>query len=150
MKYITAFLFIISCAASFGQDTASAGETSPKIEVFEITDIDEAVKDSNAIFEVVDSPPSYTGGETARQKFIVANLVYPKKAIDAKIQGTVHLQFVVEKDGSVSNVKIMRDIGYGCGEEAARVIGMMKWNPGEHLGKRVRVKISMPIKYRLK
>jgi protein TonB len=93
---------------------------------------------------------AFPGGETARMDFIQRYIKYPQKARELGIQGTVYLTFVVEKDGSVTDVRILRGIGGGCDEEAIRVIHMMpKWNPGLQINKPVRVQFNMPIKFTL-
>jgi protein TonB len=71
-------------------------------------------------------------------------------ARESSIQGTVYVTFVVERDGSVTDVRVLRGIGGGCDEEAIRVIkAMPKWNPGKQRGKPVRVQFNMPIKFTL-
>ena len=94
--------------------------------------------------------PQYTGGESALMKYVSENIKYPEKAKEDGIQGRVFISFVIEKDGSVSNVKVVRGIGGGCDEEAARVIaGMPKWQPGMQKGKPVRVNYMMPVFFKL-
>lgn len=105
--------------------------------------------DEQEIFEVVEDPPTYPGGEEARQKFIAKHLVYPPLAVENQKQGTVHVQFVVEPDGSLSNVRAVKTFDEDCAREAERVVRMMKWTPGKQRNKPVRVKVSMPIKFRL-
>ncbi|MGV3598807.1 MAG: TonB family protein [Bacteroidota bacterium] len=102
------------------------------------------------VLEVTDVPPEYPGGDIERQKFIAKHLNYPKKAIQKGKQGTVIIQFIVEKDGSVSNVVASKSFDEDCAKEAIRVASLMKWKPGEQRGKKVRVRITMPIKFRLK
>ena len=81
---------------------------------------------------------------------MVDNLSYPQEALDEGIQGTVYVSFIVEKDGSISHIKVLRDIGGGCGEEAMRVVALMpKWEPGTQRGKPVRVQFNMPVKFTL-
>jgi len=71
--------------------------------------------------------------------------------MDKGIQGTVYVSFVVEKDGSISNVKALKGVGGGCNEEAVRVVKEMpKWKPGTDKGKPVRVQFNMPIQFKLK
>ncbi len=83
-------------------------------------------------------------------KFLYANIRYPDVARQNGIEGTVYLKFVVEKDGSISNAQVMRDIGGGCGAEALRVVGQMpKWRPGKQRGREVRVQFSLPVKFKL-
>ena len=87
----------------------------------------------------------------ASSYFLQKNLRYPKLAKEVGITGTVKVNFVVERDGSVSNVEIERGIGGGCDEEAIRVIKLMpKWKPGEQRNFPVRVKYSLPIHFRLR
>jgi TonB family protein len=101
-------------------------------------------------YTVVEKMPSYTGGQEAMIQYLVANIQYPPAAKANKVQGTVFVTFVVEPDGTVTNVKILRGIGSGCDEEAQRVVKMMpKWNPGEQKGKPVRVQFNLPIKFKL-
>jgi protein TonB len=102
------------------------------------------------IFTVVESMPSYPGGEAARIEYLNANIKYPQMARESGIQGRVFVTFVVEKDGSVTDVKVLRGIGGGCDEEAIRVIkNMPKWDPGKQRGKPVRVQFNMPILFKL-
>ncbi|OQX79775.1 MAG: energy transducer TonB [Bacteroidetes bacterium 4484_276] len=102
------------------------------------------------IFTVVESMPSFPGGDAARMKFLQENIKYPQMARESGIQGTVYVTFVVEHDGSVTDVRILRGIGGGCDEEAVRVINSMpKWNAGKQRGKPVRVQFNMPIKFTL-
>jgi protein TonB len=102
------------------------------------------------IFTVVESMPGYPGGDAARMKFLQENIKYPQMARESGIQGTVYVTFVVETDGSVTDVRVLRGIGGGCDEEAIRVINLMpNWNAGKQRGKPVRVQFNMPIKFTL-
>lgn len=94
--------------------------------------------------------PEYPGGFDAMFDFINANLVYPQEAIDAGIEGRVFVGFVVEKDGSVSSIKLLRGIGYGCDEAAMDVVRKMpKWKPATQRGKPVRVQYQFPLNFKL-
>lgn len=98
----------------------------------------------------VELMPSYAGGEEALYGFLNANIKYPTIARENNISGTVVVNFVVEKDGSITNVKVLKDIGGGCGEEAVRVVkSMPKWNVGKQNGEPVRVAFNLPIKFTL-
>lgn len=100
------------------------------------------------IFTIVEEQPTFGAGEEGRQKFLGENIKYPDLARENGIQGIVYVTFVVEPDGSISNVQVLKGIGAGCDEEAMRVVKMMpKWTPGKQRGKNVRVKINMPIKF---
>ena len=95
--------------------------------------------------------PEFEGGYEALLIYFKKNINYPQKAIQANRQGKVHLTFVVEKDGSVSNVELVRGIGYGCDEEAIRVVNQMpKWKPGKQMNKAVRVQFNLPIAFKLR
>ncbi len=113
------------------------------------------------IFKVADEQPSFPGCELIDDEderkicadkkllqFIYHYLQYPDEAKSQKIEGMVVITFVIEKDGSVTNAKIVRDIGGGCGPEAMRVVNLMpKWNPGRQSGKPVRIQFNLPIKF---
>lgn len=102
------------------------------------------------IFTVVEDQPSFPGGDEARIRFLQENIKYPQMARESGIQGTVYVTFVVEKNGAVTDVRVLRGIGGGCDEEAVRVIkAMPKWQPGKQRGKPVRVQFNMPIKFTL-
>lgn len=102
------------------------------------------------IFIVVEDPPSFPGGDEARIRFLSENIRYPQMARESGIQGTVFVTFVVETDGSVTDVRVLRGIGGGCDEEAIRVIqAMPNWNPGKQRGRPVRVQFNMPIRFTL-
>ncbi|MBO7488661.1 MAG: energy transducer TonB [Bacteroidales bacterium] len=109
---------------------------------------DEFLEGEPEIFVFVEEEPTFPGGEDAMYDFIYKNLQYPKSA--ECVTGTVVIKFVVEKDGRIGNVRIVREIGGGCGEEAARVVKMMpKWNPGKQAGKKVSCEFVLPIKFEL-
>ncbi|MBR4198774.1 MAG: energy transducer TonB [Bacteroidales bacterium] len=99
---------------------------------------------------LVAADAEFPGGEDALYDFIAKNLKYPQAAKDSNIQGKVFVQFVVEKDGSITNAKVLRDIGGGCGEETLRVVKMMpKWKPGEIRGTKYRVQCTLPVRFGL-
>jgi len=102
------------------------------------------------IFMVVESMPEYPGGEPALYKYLAENIKYPQMAKESGIQGRVFVTFVVEKDGRVTDVRVLRGIGGGCDEEAIRVVqNMPKWTPGKQRGKSVRVQYNLPVKFTL-
>ncbi|RLD59293.1 MAG: energy transducer TonB [Bacteroidetes bacterium] len=117
-------------------------------EYIPIEDDDE--EEETQIFTVVESMPGFPGGDAARMKYLASNIKYPTLARESGIQGRVFVTFVVETNGQVTDVKILRGIGGGCDEEAMRVIkNMPKWNPGKQRGKSVRVQFNMPILFKL-
>ena len=106
--------------------------------------------DKYGVYQIVEEMPQYPGGENALMDYVSKNVVYPKEAQEKGISGRVFVSFIVEKDGSVNEVKVMRGIGGGCDEESVRVIkAMPKWKPGKMKGKPVRVSYMMPITFRL-
>ena len=103
------------------------------------------------IFSVVEKMPEFPGGEAKMYEFIGKNMKYPNKAKEANVHGKVYVQFVVEEDGKLSNIKVIRGIGSGCDEEAMRVVKMMpKWIPGEQRGKKIKVKFNLPFNFVLR
>jgi protein TonB len=103
------------------------------------------------IFTFVEEYPEFPGGEKALYEYIKNNIRYPEVARTSGITGTVYVQFVVEKDGSISDVKVLRGIGGGCDEEAVRVVkSMPKWKPGKQRGQPVRVYYTLPIDFKIK
>ena len=105
---------------------------------------------ADAIYEVVDEPPSFPGGDAARIAFLSNNLRYPAVAMEQGIQGRVVTQFVVDKDGSITDVKVVRSLDPMLDKEAVRLVkSMPKWTPGKLNGSPVRVKCILPISFRL-
>ena len=106
--------------------------------------------DKNGVYQMVEEMPKYPGGEQAMMKYVADNIKYPEEAKDQNIAGRVFVSFIVEKDGSIGEVKVMRGIGGGCDEEAVRVIkAMPKWTPGKVKGEPVRVSYMMPLNFKL-
>ncbi len=102
------------------------------------------------VFNVVEKMPQFPGGTSQLMKYLGDNIKYPAEAKEKGIQGRVYVNFVVEADGSISSVNVLRGIGAGCDEEAIRVVSNMPaWTPGEQRGKPVRVSFNLPIKYAL-
>lgn len=102
------------------------------------------------IFTFVEEYPEFPGGDKALREYILNNIKYPEVARTSGITGTVYVQFVVEKNGSISDVKVVRGIGGGCDEEAVRVVkSMPKWKPGKQRGVPVRVYFTLPIELKL-
>ena len=106
--------------------------------------------DKNGVYQIVEEMPQFPGGETKLMEYIAKNLTYPQEARDKGIDGRVFVAMVIEKDGSVSNVKVLRGIGGGCDEEAVRVISALpKWKPGKMKGEPVPVSYQIPINFKL-
>ncbi len=102
------------------------------------------------IYDVVEMPPSFPGGQAALLAWIASHVNYPQKAMESRIEGRVIVGFVIECDGSVSQAKILHGVDSLLNKEAIRVVmGMPKWTPGRQNGKNVRVKYNVPVNFRL-
>ena len=105
---------------------------------------------ANKVFDVVEEMPSFPGGQGALMAFLSSNIKYPVVAQENGVQGRVIVGFVVEKDGSISDVKVMRSVDPSLDREAQRVVkAMPKWKPGKQNGSAVRVKYTVPVVVRL-
>ena len=108
------------------------------------------LQNTEEVFMVVENMPEFPGGLNACLKFLADHVAYPKEAAEKKIQGRVIVQFVVMKDGSIANARVIRSVDPLLDAEALRVIGLMpKWKPGTQRGQAVNVKFTMPITFRL-
>ena len=127
------------------------------MEVDEETVVEEIVEEeeeeeevADQIFEIVEEPAAPIGGLQSFYSFVAKNMKYPKQARRMGIEGRVYIQFVIEKDGSVTDVKAVRGIGAGCDEEAIRVLkNAPKWKPGKQRGRPVRQRMIIPISFKL-
>lgn len=123
--------------------TPDQGDQGPKI----VEDIED-----NTIHNVfeggIEIYPEFPGGEDAMIRFIASHIKYPAKALESDIQGKVILGFTVDKKGAITDIHLVRGIGFGCDEEAQRVMKMMpKWKPAQMNGKNVSVMYQIPIEY---
>lgn len=106
--------------------------------------------DEMGICDVVKDDPEFVGGIDSLYRYLAENIHYPEQAKEEGIQGRVYVRFVIEADGSVADVEVLRGIGGGCDEEALRVVkAMPKWKPGTVDGKPVRMQYNLPIVFRL-
>ena len=121
-------------------------------EIVDSTKMEVKIEDSTKeeeIFAFVEVMPEYPGGEDALIRFLQKNIRYPADAVSKNIQGTVMVEIIVEKDGSISHPRVVKGIGGGCNEESLRVIKLMpKWKPAKQVGKYVRVYYAIPITFR--
>ncbi len=107
-------------------------------------------EDPNKVFTSVEQVPEFPGGQDAFLKYLGNKIKYPAVARENNTQGRVIVQFVCERDGSLTDVHVVRDIGDGCGDEAVRVIkASPKWKPGIQNGRPVRVQYSVPVSFTL-
>ena len=102
-------------------------------------------------FKIVEQMPEFPNGESGLYDFLAENTKYPGYALDNGIEAKLFVQFIVNKDGSISDVEVLNPQGYGFDEEAIRVVSAMpKWKPGKQRGKKVRVYFVLPINFALK
>lgn len=121
-------------------------EVMPEIKVAEET----VIEVQEEIIEFPDVEAGFPGGTAALQKWIVQNIQYPQTSIEMNEQGRVYLSFVVEADGSISNIAVERGVSSDLDKEAKRVVrSMPKWTPGEAKGKKARVRCRLPINFTL-
>ena len=145
-KYL---LFVPLAIALLAMNSTAMRANVQKGEVREAQTVKKPAPD-NKVYEVCEQMPSYVGGQPALMKYLIENVRYPKAAVEAKQQGRVVVQFVVEKDGAVSSVKLLRSVTPLLNAEAIRVVkAMPKWNPGKKDGKLVRVRYALPVSFRL-
>ena len=107
-------------------------------------------KKNDMVFDVVEVMPQFPGGQIAMLQYIMKNMKYPEQAMKEGIQGRVAVRFIVEKDGSISDVKPILSVHPLLNKEAVRVVkSMPKWSPGKHNGKPVRVRFNLPVMFKL-
>ena len=148
----TTELNIVENEADVEDDIIIDVEADDDTEVEEYTPMlqEEEDVEEEKVFMVVEEQPSFPGGEQARMRYLSNNIDYPQLARESGIQGTVYVTFVVEKDGSITDVRVLRGIGGGCDKEAIRVVKEMpRWEAGMQRGKPVRVQFNMPIRFTL-
>lgn len=129
-------------------DAEDQSENTVVENVSDLGDYDGEDTGETEIFVVVEDMPSFPGGDVT--KWISKNVKYPVLAMENGIQGKVYIQFVIEKDGSITDVKVVRGVDASLDKEAVRVIkSMPKWKPGKQRNKPVRVSYTLPINFQL-
>jgi len=148
------FLFVFSCEMT--QESEIEGPTQVDASKNNVgpsnitARINDKGADGNEVFDVTEVQPNPPGGMEVWNQYLSSNLKYPAQARQMGIEGTVILVFVVNSDGSVSNVEVLRGIGGGCDEEALRVVqNSPNWKPAEQKGKIVNSRMRLPIKFKL-
>jgi len=120
-----------------------------KVEQIEIK-VEEPKEDVDEIFTIVEETATPKGGMAAFYKFVGSKLKYPPQANRMGVEGKVYVEFVINRDGSIVDARVVRGIGAGCDEEAVRVVASSPaWNPGKQRGKAVRQKYTLPIIFKL-
>ena len=129
---------IMALMALFGLTTVSAQKTV-------------VAKKNQQVFDVVEKMPEYPGGQAALFEYLSTNVKYPADAEKQKIEGRVLVTFIVNTDGSITDIELVRKAFPSLDAEAVRVIsGMPKWIPGEQKGQKVRVKYTVPLSFHLR
>jgi periplasmic protein TonB len=119
-----------------------------EVQEFKPIIVEEKEVEEEQIFTIVEDDPEFPGGQSALMQYLQSNLKYPTMAREAGIQGTVFVTFVVERDGSITDVRILRGVGGGLDEEAIRVVrNMPRWKAGRQRGQAVRVQFNLPIRF---
>jgi protein TonB len=131
MRYFITAMFVTSlslCAPSKAQDT-SAKELA-----------------TNSSIE----KPQFPGGNQELDAYLSLNLRYPNEALTRKVEGEVVVSFTIDEDGTIHDIKALKDIGYGCGQEAERVVkSMPRWYPAKKEGKAIKINYRLPVVFEL-
>ena len=151
---VTTIIEVVSDDKEIEKEVTFSSEVTDETKNIAIVQVqieEEEDETETQIFTVVENEPEFPGGMEALYKYLAQNIKYPQLARENNITGKVYVTFVVEKDGSIANPKVLRDIGGGCGAEAIRVVkAMPKWNPGKQRGKAVRVQFNLPVNFNLR
>ncbi|MFC0876522.1 energy transducer TonB [Saccharicrinis sp. FJH2] len=145
LKLVQDIFLVIDEPIDFSEAPAKEVMNTPSVNIpKEVEYVDE-------ILPSVEIMPKFPGGENALYEFLKKNLIYPEIAKEIGISGRVYVQFVIEKDGSVSHATIARGKDRSLDEEALRIVNMMpKWKPGIQNGQKVRVRMILPVKFVLR
>lgn len=126
-------------------------ETMQVVDVVYEPEFEEVEEVAEEIFQIVEDQPTFPGGISKFYEYVGNNMEYPSMARRLNVSGRVFVRFVIEKDGSLTDIQVVKGIGAGCDEEAIRVLSSSpKWTPGRQRGKNVRVYMTVPILFVLK
>lgn len=152
MKKIIALsaLLLLLVSNLKAQNVVNPTNEKDNITILRAVGDDSTVSDKEKVYQVVEQQPSFPGGREELFKYLAYNVKYPIDAAKNKIEGRVLVTFVVEHDGSISNVNVANSVYPSLDKESIRVVsGMPKWIPGKANGKTIRVKYTIPITFRL-
>lgn len=143
LLWIPAFVMAVSCSK---QDaSAPAGSTSADLKFGNAPEL----IDSRSDYALLNQFPAYPGGDTLLMQYLNATIKFPQEARDNHISGKVYASFIVEKDGILSNIEILKGLAYGCDEVVLDAIKKMPpWSAGAIDGKNVRVKLVIPVEFK--
>lgn len=142
-------LFLAACSSSKKASDASKNKEGSITEIPVSTSV--SGKEYEDVFTIVEEPATYPdGGMDGFYKYVAKNMVYLEQAKKMEIEGRVFVVFIVQEDGEITNVQIARGIGGGCDEEAERLVRESeKWIPAKQRGKNVKVRMNIPIVFKL-
>lgn len=144
-------LFACSTNPSKVENNQSANSTAakPENQVKQVS-VYAMMPDSARVYDVVEKMPMFPGGTDALMKYLATHIIYPAQAKKDGIQGKVYAQFIINTDGSISGIRILKGVSPSLDAEVIRILkSMPKWTPGEEKGKKVRVKYALPVKFTL-
>lgn len=150
-KIITLSALLVLLGSNLrAQNVVNPTNEKDNITILQAVGDDSTVSDKEKVYQVVEQQPSFPGGREELFKYLAYNVRYPIDAAKNKIEGRVLVTFVVEHDGSISNVNVANSVYPSLDKESIRVVsGMPKWIPGKANGKTIRVKYTIPITFRL-
>ncbi len=145
MKKLSLLLMVVFCLAC--EDDLAI---QPNGEDLQVAEIITETEEESEIFHIVEDMPTFPGGKDAYYKYLAENINYPEQAKNLGIEGRVFLTFIVNEDGSLSDLTLVRGIGAGCDEEALRVyMESPNWIPGKQRGKTVKTKVQAAVTFKL-
>ena len=144
LRTVCSFLFCFSLTPFV---TLSAQDTTE--EEVHVVRPEKNCGEGEKVFDIVEDPPEFPGGEVKMNVFIQDTLQVPDEAKEQRIEGTVYLSFIVCKSGKIQKIKVLEGIGHGCDRAAKKAIqAMPEWEPGRQNGERVNVSMKIPIRFR--
>jgi periplasmic protein TonB len=153
MKMFNSLLFIAICFFFSYPLNAQQNDSIPQTKIDSVPESSVTKQDSleKSVFVMVEEMPRFPGGEDNLFKYLKKNIHYPELAREKGIKGRVYITFIINKEGQVKDVKVLRGIGGGCDEEARRVVAEMPdWIPGKQDGKNVIVQFNLPVNFNLR
>ena len=152
MKNLVSLLLLLAVSLSAAAQKRSSQKEQSKTKKEAVAPIiieEEDQGHNDLVYPMVEEMPKFPGGEEELYKYLVTNLRFPQQAKVKGFNGIVYVTFVINEDGSISDVKVLRGIGMGCDEEAVRVVkSMPSWEPGKQRGKPVKVQYNLPVRFK--
>lgn len=145
MKILTLSLLVLLCFACENENIVAPNDS--ELEAEEVITESDVV---NEVFSLVEDMPRFPGGNEAYYQFLGRQINYPKQAIELGIEGKVHLSFVVNEDGSLSDLQLVKGIGGGCDQEALEAfLNSPAWEPGKQRGRNVKTRMQAAVTFEL-